>query len=147
MLRRPGAWHRACSTAVILQMPQASVVHRVLVVDDEVLIRWSVTETLGDQGFAVDGAATGADALDAVAAADGGFAAVVLDFRLPDSNDLGLLSKLRALMPATPIILMTAFSTPELVQGARDLGAFRVISKPFEMREIASLVTEACRRR
>lgn len=125
-------------------MAHASVAPRILVVDDEVLIRWSVMETLGEQGFAVDEAATGADAIDAVEAADGRFAAVLLDFRLPDSNDLGLLSKLRDLMPTTPIILMTAFSTPEVAHGARDLGVFRVVTKPFELREIASLVREAC---
>jgi CheY-like chemotaxis protein len=46
-------------------------------------------------------------------------------------------------MPATPIILMTAYATPETVERALELGAFRVVSKPFEIAEIASLVKRA----
>ena len=40
--------------------------------------------------------------------------------------------------------MMTAFGTPEVVQGARDLGVYRVIDKPFEMRDLESLLIEAC---
>lgn len=124
-------------------MDEESPVRRVLVVDDEALIRWSLTETLVDQGFEVEQAASGSAALATVAEADGLFDVILLDFRLPDSSDLTLLARLRQLMPATPIILMTAFSTPEVVQGAFDLGAFRVVSKPFELNEIAALVKQA----
>ena len=89
---------------------------RVLVVDDEALIRWSLTQTLGDHGFEVEQASTAAGALDAVAAFDAHFDVVLLDFRLPDSSDLDLPAKLRQLMPRTAVILMTAFSTPEMAQ-------------------------------
>jgi|SRR5215475_1845749 len=114
---------------------------RVLVVDDEPLIRWSVAETLADRGYEVveTGDACGARA---EVTADG-FDVVLLDFRLPDSDDLGLLKSLRALSPRAQIILMTAFGTPEVVRGALDLGAYRVVGKPFEMQTIADLVTQA----
>ncbi|MCC7127039.1 MAG: response regulator [Acidobacteria bacterium] len=111
---------------------------RVLIVDDEALIRWSLAEVLGDRGFDVQQAATGATALAAATAAP--FDIVLLDFRLPDSNDLSLLARLRQQLPDTPVILMTAFSTPDVVQGALDLGAVRVVSKPFELADVASLV-------
>jgi DNA-binding NtrC family response regulator len=116
---------------------------RVLIVDDEPLIRWSVAETLADRGCAVveTGDARGARA-QAGSAADA-FDVVLLDYRLPDSDDLGLLASLRALSPHAQIILMTAFGTPEVVRGALDLGAFRVIGKPFEMQTIADLVAQA----
>ncbi len=65
---------------------------------------------------------------------------VLLDFRLPDSNDLKLLSRVRQMAPATHVILMTAYGTPEVMQGALDLGAFRVVGKPFEMNDLAALV-------
>ena len=42
------------------------------------------------------------------------------------------------------VILMTAFRTPEVTQGALDLGAAKVIDKPFEMSEMAQLVEQAC---
>jgi DNA-binding NtrC family response regulator len=118
---------------------------RVLVVDDEPLIRWSLVETLEERGYEVVEADDGRGALLAVGDGSLAFAAVLLDFRLPDSSDLTLLARLRALAPATPIILMTAFGTPEMTERALELGAFRVISKPFAVSEMAALVQHAQR--
>ena len=116
---------------------------RILVVDDEALIRWSLVETLSDSGNEVV-AVTGAEnAVQAVTDAAVPFDVALLDFRLPDSNDLALLSRLRRLTPLTRIILMTAFGTPEILQGALDLGAYCVLNKPFEMTALSPLVTEA----
>jgi DNA-binding NtrC family response regulator len=116
-------------------------VRRVLVVDDEPLIRWSLGQALEDGGFAVEQASNAAEALRC-AAGDGSFDIVFLDFRLPDSDDLTLLARMRQALPAAVVILMTAYSTPEVAQGALDLGAARVISKPFEIGDIIKLVAE-----
>jgi DNA-binding NtrC family response regulator len=123
-------------------VPEKSHARRVLVVDDEALIRWSLTQTLEDRGCEVEQAASGAEAIRKAASADS-FDVVLLDFRLPDSNDLTLLARIRQMLPAAAVILMTAYSTPEVAQGALDLGARTVISKPFEMSDMAALVTEA----
>jgi two-component system, NtrC family, response regulator AtoC len=123
-------------------MPEESRARRVLVVDDEALIRWSLTQTLEDHGFEVQQASSAADALKS-ATSDESFDVVLLDFRLPDSNDLNLLTRLRQLLPGAAVILMTAYSTPEMAQGALDLGAVRVVSKPFEMSDMASFVAQA----
>ena len=122
-------------------MARNSPDHRVLVVDDEPLIRWSLAETLSDRGYEVVEAADGRAAVRAVSASP--FDVVLLDIRLPDSSDLTLLSRLRLLAPDARVILMTAHGTPEVVQKALDLGAFRVVSKPFEMSELAALVSQA----
>jgi DNA-binding NtrC family response regulator len=124
-------------------MPRSAPGLRILIVDDEALIRWSLFETLSGCGHVVVEAGDALGALEAVAAAAVPFDVVLLDFRLPDSNDLALLSRLRRLAPATRIILMTAYGTPEILQAALDLGAYRVISKPFEMNDVAPLVTQA----
>jgi DNA-binding NtrC family response regulator len=124
-------------------MAKKSPSGRVLVVDDEPLIRWSVAETLGDRGYRVVEAEDGRSALEAAEEAGDPFDVVLLDFRLPDSNDLGLLARLLVLMPGSRIILMTAFSTPEITRQAFDLGAYSVVRKPFEIAEIASLVLDA----
>jgi CheY-like chemotaxis protein len=116
---------------------------RILIVDDEALIRWSLVETLSGCGHVVVEAGDAASAVQAVTAAAVPFDVVLLDFRLPDSNDLALLSRLRQLAPATRIILMTAYSTPEILQAGLDLGAHRVISKPFDMNDLPPIVTQA----
>jgi two-component system, NtrC family, response regulator AtoC len=115
---------------------------RILVVDDEPLIRWSLSETLAERGYEVveSGDANGARlAIDD----DQPFDAVLLDYRLPDSDDLSLLASIRQASPRAQVILMTAFGRPEVVQGALALGAYRVINKPFEMDAIADIVAQA----
>jgi len=110
------------------------------VVDDEALIRWSVSETLSDLGFVVAQAADGASALGAISGAGTAFDVVVLDLRLPDVNDLSLLGRVRELLPASTVVLMTAFGTAEIVAGALRLGVIGVLNKPFELAELAQLL-------
>jgi DNA-binding response OmpR family regulator len=112
----------------------------ILVVDDEPLIRWSLSQTLGDSGHRIVEAGDASEAVHAMATAPLPFDVVLLDFRLPDSNDLSLLSRLRRLAPDARIIMMTALETPELMQAALDRGADRVLVKPFEMADVAGLV-------
>jgi DNA-binding NtrC family response regulator len=116
---------------------------RVLVVDDEPLIRWSLAETLGDCGHQVVETGDGRGARGAVRDSSRHFDVVLLDYRLPDSEDLSLLACIRQLSPRTQVILMTAYGSPEVARGALDLGAFRVISKPIEMSDVAGLVAQA----
>jgi two-component system, NtrC family, response regulator AtoC len=119
-----------------------SAARRVLVVDDEPLIRWSVAETLSDRGYEVVETGDASGARKAVADSDT-FDVVLLDYRLPDSDDLSLLASIRGAAPRARVIMMTAFGRPEVVRGALDLGAYSVISKPFEMQAIADLVAKA----
>ena len=115
----------------------------ILIVDDEPLVRWSVSETLEDSGYRVTQAC---DALSAFAALNGkGGAAdlVLLDLRLPDSSDLGVLSMMRRLSPTTPVILMTAYGSDRLKSEARARGAYAVIDKPFDMSTLSPLVSQA----
>ena len=115
---------------------------RVLVVDDEPLIRWSVCETLSDCGYDVEQASDAAAALRVVTTAARPFGVVVLDLRLPDMNDLSLLGTLRQLLPAATLIVMTAFGTAEIIADAQAQGA-TVLNKPFELEELRRLVSEA----
>lgn len=115
----------------------------VLVVDDEALIRWSVSETLEERGYAVTEAGDARMALDAVRNAQAPFDVVLLDYRLPDSADLRLLERVRHMTPTSQVIMITAHNSPELAQGAAALGAYRVISKPFEVDSLAALVQQA----
>jgi two-component system response regulator HydG len=115
----------------------------VLVVEDELLIRWSIAQTLTHAGHAVLEAEDGAAAIRLLAGPGASVDAVLLDFRLPDSNDLTLLARIRQLTPMSAVILMTAYGTPEVTEGALDLGVCRVMSKPFEMHDLNGVLLEA----
>ncbi|MEO8257022.1 MAG: response regulator [Acidobacteriota bacterium] len=116
---------------------------RILVVDDEPLIRWSLAETLADGGHLVSEAGDGSAALRVLTDGDGPYDVVLLDYHLPDSHDLGLLSQIRRVTPKAAVIMMTAFGTPEMCEAALQIGAYRVVTKPFEVEDIADLVLEA----
>jgi DNA-binding NtrC family response regulator len=138
----------AAPWVVTREIPRAAVkktpVH-VLVVDDEPLIRWSVTETLADLGLDVEQADSAASALQAISNAALPFDIIVLDLRLPDMRDLSLLATIRQVLPETPVVLMTAFGTPEVMAQARHLGVRGVLNKPFELTELSRLVLDVTR--
>jgi DNA-binding NtrC family response regulator len=112
----------------------------VLVVDDESLIRWSVKERLTHEGLAIVEAGTAAGALEQLS---DDVDLILLDYRLPDSDGLAVLQKVKELYPDTPVILMTAYSTVENAVEAMKLGAFHYIHKPFNVDELAVLVHNA----
>lgn len=115
----------------------------ILVVDDEALIRWSIAETLGQEGHTVIEARDAASAIEALEDTDEDIDVVLLDYRLPDSNDLSLLANVRRIQPRSAVVMMTAYGTPEVTAGALALGAYRVVGKPFDMHALEALVVEA----
>ena|SRR5436305_604551 len=115
----------------------------VLVVDDEPLVRWSVSETLSDRGYQVSHAADAWSAMQALATPAAPPDVVLLDLQLPDADDLTVLSAMHAESPATQIILMTAYGSADLLAEARKRGAFAMLNKPFDMSALAPLVARA----
>lgn len=133
----------ASRTGKFTSAVKESPVLRVLIVDDEPLIRWSLGETLGESGHGVAEAADGESAIRTLTDGSDPFDVVLLDYRLPDSNDLCLLSTIRRIAPMSAVIMMTAYGTPEMADGALALGAYRVVPKPFEVHDMAELVMRA----
>lgn len=113
---------------------------RVLVVDDEPLIRWSVAETLAGLGLDVEQAGDAAAALHLMTDGPLEFDVIILDLRLPDMRDLSLMATMRQLQPDASIVLMTAFGTDEIVERAIALGAESVLNKPFELGALVDAV-------
>jgi len=118
----------------------------VLVVDDEILIRWSLSEGLADSGYAVRLAANGAEARAALTSFGKAPAVILLDLRLPDVADLSLLREIRAARPDVPVIIMTAHGSPEDSRKAFELGAVQFVGKPFDVNEMVRLVDAAWQR-
>ena len=116
---------------------------RVLVVDDEPLVLWSITEMLRSRGMQVQEAASAKTALRVFTGDEEPPDVVLLDLNLPDSADLAPLSMMRKIAPKTRVILMTAYGTPEVCAEARRLGVFTVMEKPFDLDTLDGLVTRA----
>lgn len=112
---------------------------RVLVVDDEALVRWAIGQTLDPDLYEIVEAADAKSAVRALL--DATPHVVLLDLRLPDCNDLRLLETVRRLAPAATVILMTAFGSPDVRAAALRLGAAGVVDKPFDLDHLVGLVS------
>jgi DNA-binding NtrC family response regulator len=120
-----------------------SAAGRVLVVDDEPLVRWSIAETLRGGGHDVVEARDADSALRVLVDDQRPPDAILLDLHLPDCSDLRLLETIKLILPGTPVVLMTAFGTPELAAEARQLGARAVLEKPFDLGALEPLLESA----
>jgi DNA-binding NtrC family response regulator len=116
---------------------------RLLVVDDEKLIRGSLQRALAGLGYEVDAADSSAAALTALARTR--FDLVVLDLKLPDGTGLALLRRIVGEAPDTKVVVITAHGTVETAVEAMKLGAYDFIKKPFELDEILTTASNALR--
>ncbi len=108
---------------------------KVLVVDDEQLIRWSLEKNLTKQGYEVVPEATGEDALKRLSEED--FDLMLLDLRLPGMDGLEVLRKIRERDKALVVIVITAHGVVDTAVEAMRLGAFDYIEKPFNFDQLA----------
>ena len=104
---------------------------KILVVDDEKLIRWSISRRLKKLGYEVATAETGEEALEQLAAAppDG----LLLDVRLPGIDGVEVLNRALQMSPELAVIMMSAHSTIDIAVGAMKRGASDFLVKPFPL--------------
>src|ERR1041384_5241938 len=107
---------------------------RILVVDDEKMIRWSLTEALRGWGFDPVEAATATTALSSFEAESP--AAVLLDINLPDGSGLDVLRKMRQREPEAVIVMITANVLVDETIAALRGGAYDFIGKPINLEEL-----------
>jgi DNA-binding NtrC family response regulator len=115
---------------------------RVLVIDDEQMIRWSVQQTLRAAGYEVVEADTAADGLARFRELEP--EVVFLDVRLPDDDGLNVLRTMKGESGSdAAVIVMTAFGEIRTAVEAMRLGAFDYLKKPFDFDELEVIVTRA----
>jgi DNA-binding NtrC family response regulator len=114
---------------------------RILIVDDEALVRWSLRERLTAEDYDVFEAGLASEALERLSTTEVDL--VLLDFKLPDGDGLSILRRVKELSAETQVIMITAFSTVENAVEAMKLGAYHYVNKPFNLDEVVMLVEKA----
>lgn len=123
---------------------------KILIIDDEALVRNFLSETLKRKNFDVTTAENGLKALQCLK--ENVYDLVITDMRMPDLTGLDILKKVKAISPSTVVIVITAFGSIENAVEAMRLGAFNYLIKPFspdtieavieKVQEHLSLITE-----
>jgi DNA-binding NtrC family response regulator len=115
--------------------------NRILVVDDDPLLREFLEETLKRSGYLVHLAETGEDATEKIKKED--YDLILSDIRLPNMDGIELLKTAKGFLPEAEVVMITAFGTIENAVEAMKLGAFDYMLKPFSVDEIELIVKRA----
>src|SRR5262245_14687499 len=119
----------------------ARATHNLLVVDDERTLRFTLKESLAEEGYRVETASDVSEALSLIERED--FHLALIDQKLPDESGIELLKRIKAKRPEMQVIIMTAFGKfGNAVEAAR-AGCYDYVGKPFELDHIKVVVKNA----
>jgi heterodisulfide reductase subunit A len=113
---------------------------RILIVDDEPIVRESLQDWLAYAGYDVTITETGETARKLIEEQEYGL--LILDVRLPGKTGLKTLSELKERYPNIKAVIITAYPTPELAEEARQLGAIDYLSKPVVPAELEKIIRQ-----
>jgi two-component system response regulator AtoC len=116
-------------------------IEKILIVDDEMLVRNFLAETLQRKGLDVATAENGQKALQHLK--EGAFDLVITDMKMPDMTGLDVLKKVKQTSPSTLVIVITAFGSVENAVEAMRLGALNYLIKPFSPDTIEAVIEKA----
>ena len=111
---------------------------RILIIDDEPLMRISIADALKAEGYQVNVAATGPEGVDFIKKEQ--FDLIISDLRLPGLDGLQVLQTCREVSARTGVILITAHGSVETAVEAMKVGAYDYVTKPFSMDELLLIV-------
>jgi heterodisulfide reductase subunit A len=135
---RCGACIDVCPTGAIRLPEEERKKFHILVVDDELVVRDSLKEWLENEGFAVNMAASGSEALDQLTESD--YQLMLLDIKMPGMDGVEVLQKAKESFPDLPVIMMTAYATVETAVEAMKVGALDYLVKPFDPEKLVPMV-------
>jgi DNA-binding NtrC family response regulator len=114
---------------------------RILVADDDKLIRWSLKEILSQEGYQVD---TVASSLEAVQQAEScSYSLFFADCEIDEEDGIELIRKLKSIQPETKVIVISALSRQKIESQMEGLDVFTIVEKPFQSEEILSITRRA----
>ena len=115
-------------------------IKRILIVDDEENTRIGLSKLLAQDGFEVESAANGNEALDFLGHSKVNL--VISDINMPDMNGLAFLRELSRKFPSTNVIMITAYGGVESYLEAMNLGAYEYLHKPVRLDELRSVMNK-----
>jgi DNA-binding NtrC family response regulator len=118
---------------------------RILVIDDEPMMTDALGRNLMEEGYVVDTAMNGAEAIEQFDL--GGHQLAICDLQLPDMDGLDVLRHMKDVRPSTEVIVVTGYGTVARAVEAIKAGAFYFVEKPFDFSQILPLVVKALERR
>lgn len=114
---------------------------QVLIVDDELIVRESMSNWLMEEGYSVDTASDGNDGLECIQSKT--YDLAIFDIKMPGMDGIELLKKTKEIYPDIPILVMTAYASIDTaVQAIRD-GAYDYIVKPFDPENVSHIIKKA----
>ncbi len=116
-------------------------VHKVLIVDDEPLVRDFLVETVSRRGIEATAAEDGYKAVELLG--DNDYDLVITDMKMPGMTGIDLLKKIKEVSPQTIVVVITAYATVENAVEAMKLGAFNYLLKPFTPDTIETIIDKA----
>jgi len=114
---------------------------KILVIDDEKLLRWSIEQNLSKEGYTVITAEKGLEGLDLFYAEQPDI--VLLDIHLPDISGLNVLESIKKESGNTIVIMVTAFGDIQTAVKTIKFGAYDFVEKPFNMEKLKILISKA----
>lgn len=114
---------------------------KILVLDDEEIVRVSCKKCLTPEGYDVDVAANGVEGL--AMTENSRYDVILTDLKMPDMDGMEFLVKVKERHPDTKVIMITGYSTVEHAVKAMRMGAFNYIEKPFTPDALIDAVKEA----
>lgn len=118
---------------------------RILVVDDEPTMADSLKQNLVEEGYSVDTAATGTEAIELFS--QGGHQVAICDLQLPDMDGLEVMRYIKDARPTTEVIVVTGHGSVSKAVEATKAGAFDFVDKPFDFEELQLRVENALKHR
>ena len=118
---------------------------KILVVDDDQLLREFLSEALNRLGHPADLACSGKEAMEKIREQE--YEVVLTDVRMPNMDGMELLKSVKAYLPDAEVVIMTAYATHENAFESGRLGAFDYLKKPFGPGEIEAKIQKALENR
>lgn len=113
---------------------------KILIVDDEDNITWSMEKYLSKEGYFIataDSAKKGAELLNASP-----FELVITDMKMPDVDGFQFLNWIKKNHPKSKVVIMTAFGSPSIRDEAKKIGAYRYFEKPVDLNQLRKFINE-----